>query len=207
MTAIELGPGGRQGVPEALRRQRGGTDGGGKGREKLEPPEPVRREDMVPCFPERSHHPRWHRPASGARCGDPADSFNPRAGALVAGASCSPQGTHTPFARCPLGVGVGEPGGPVRVPGGKSLPCGCLGWRPIPRVCGHTAWLWWFVGKIRTVAKIKGVGEDRPFLGHWEGGTAGYGGGCCSMRGWRMEGLGKGSSIPQAPCLQPVLLK
>lgn len=109
--------------------------------------------------------------------------------------------THPLRALPARGGGGREPGYPVRVPGGKSLPCGCLGWRPIPRVCGHTAWLWWFVGKIRTVAKIKGMGEDRPFLRHW-GGTAGYSGRCCSMRGWRMEGLGKGSSIPpQVPCL------
>lgn len=119
-----VGPWGKAGCSRGAKEtKREGTDGGGKGREKLEPPELVRKEDTVPCFPERSHHPQWHRPAGGTRCGDPVDPFNPRAGALVAGASCSPLGTHTPFARCLLGVGAG---------GSPAARSGCREGNPYP---------------------------------------------------------------------------
>lgn len=106
-----VGPWGEAGCSRGARQtKREGTGGGGKGREKLEPPEPVRREDTVPCFPERSHHPRWHRPAGGARCGGTqlAPTFR-GLGPPAAGVPCSLLCTHTPFARCHLG-GARQPG-------------------------------------------------------------------------------------------------
>lgn len=167
-----VGPWGEAGCSRGARQtKREGTGGGGKGREKLEPPEPVRREDTVPCFPERSHHPRWHRPAGGARCGGPSwpphsEGWGPRRPAFPA-ACCA----HTPPSRAAIS---GEPGSRARELGGKALPCGCLGWRPIPGVCEHTAWLWWFAGKIRAVAKIKGVGGGSSFSWAVGEGTAGW---------------------------------
>lgn len=84
---------------------------------------------MLPSPPQRSHHLRRHRPAGGARCGDLAGPHIPRSlggGAWwpVLSAFCC---VHTPTSRAAFS---GEPGGRAKALGGKSLPWGCLGWRP-----------------------------------------------------------------------------
>lgn len=147
----------------AKQTKREGTDGGGEDIEKLELPEVVRREDTVRCSPERSHHLRWHRPAGGARCRDLTGPHIPWAGGLAARDPCILLCTHTHFSRCLL-WGAWRPS----QRSGREIPTvGLPGVAPQPRVCGHAAWLWWFVGKITdSRKKIEGMGEDSPFLGH-----------------------------------------
>lgn len=105
--------------------KREGTDGGGEDIEKLELPEVMRRGDthgaMLPptLHPQRSHHLRRHRPAGGTRCRDLAGPNIPRglgAWRPVLPASCC---VHTPTSRAAFS---GEPGGPAKALGGKSLP-------------------------------------------------------------------------------------
>lgn len=102
---------------------------------------------MLPSPPQRSHHLRRHRPAGGARCGDLAGPHIPRSlggGGLVARALCILLCTHTHFSRCLL-WGARRPG----QGSGREIPTvGLPGVASQPRVCGHAAWLWWFVGKI-----------------------------------------------------------